>query len=314
MEGLDKALFDKLTVVEGDINPLFQEDSHAIALAVYVDDYGNVSHQEYYPPVGSTQTITYAKDFYYVDSRTGEQSDENTPYEFLEYHIADSIDIDYTICAYVYVPNSMSHRYQTLGYSFVLPVEKLAADSGQTPVPMFYLFDTPDAAAEQSAEDYLAALTKNDTSGLMYESKATLRAEFNSLRNMFLVLGGVLCAVIGLVGVLNFFNAIMTGILSRKREFAVLQAVGMTKRQLKSMLICEGLFYALGASAAALVLSLLLNPLIGGFLENMFWFFRAGFTFLPVLLAVPVFALLGCLIPSIVYGQAARQSIIEQLS
>ncbi len=34
----------------------------------------------------------------------------------------------------------------------------------------------------------------------------------------------------------------------------------------------------------------------------------------PVLLAVPVFALLGCLIPSIVYGQAARQSIIEQLS
>ena len=148
----------------------------------------------------------------------------------------------------------------------------------------------------------------------MYESKATLRAEFNSLRNMFLVLGGVLCAVIGLVGVLNFFNAIMTGILSRKREFAVLQAVGMTKRQLKSMLICEGLFYALGASAAALVLSLLLNPLIGGFLENMFWFFRAGFTFLPVLLAVPVFALLGCLIPSIVYGQAARQSIIEQLS
>ena len=56
----------------------------------------------------------------------------------------------------------------------MLPVEKLAADSGQTPVPMFYLFDTPDAAAEQSAEDYLNALTKNDTSGLMYESKATL--------------------------------------------------------------------------------------------------------------------------------------------
>ena len=232
IEGLDKILFDKLTVVEGDINALFQEDSHAIALAVYVDDYGNVSHQEYYPPVGSTQTISYVKDSYYVDSRTGEKSDENTPYEFLEYHIADSVDIDYTICAYVYVPNSMSHRYQTLGYSLVLPVEKLAADSGHTPVPMFYLFDTPDAAAEQSAEAYLNALTKNDPSGLMYESKATLRTEFEDMRKMFLLLGGVLCAVIGLVGVLNFFNAIMTGILSRKREFAVLQAVGMTNASL----------------------------------------------------------------------------------
>ena len=312
-EGLDRALFDKLTVIEGDISPLFQENSHAIALAVYVDDYGNVSHQEFYPPIGSTQTVTYVKDFCFVDSRTGEESDENTPYEFLEQRITDSMDIDYTICAYVYIPNSMSHRYQTLGYSFVLPVEKLAADSGQAPVPMFYLFDTPDAAAEQSAEAYLDALTGN-TSGLMYESKATLRAEFENFRYMFLLLGGILCAVIGLVGVLNFFNAIMTGILSRKREFAVLQAVGMTKRQLKSMLVCEGLFYALGASAAALVLSLLLNPLIGSFLENMFWFFRAGFTFTPVLLAIPVFALLGCLIPSLVYGQAARQSIIEQLS
>lgn len=313
IEGLDRALFDKLTVIEGDISALFQENSHAIALAVYMDDYGNVSHQEYYPPIGSTQTVTYVKDFCFVDSRTGEESDENTPYEFLEQRITDSMDIEYTICAYVYIPNSMSHRYQTLGYSFVLPVEKLAADSGQTPIPMFYLFDTPDAAAEQSAEDYLDALAGN-TSGLMYESKSTLRAEFESFRYMFLLLGGILCAVIGLVGVLNFFNAIMTGILSRKREFAVLQAVGMTKRQLKSMLVCEGLFYALGASAAALVLSLLLNPLIGSFLENMFWFFRAGFTFIPVLLAVPVFALLGCLIPSLVYGQAARQSIIEQLS
>ena len=67
--------------------------------------------------------------------------------------------------------------------------------------------------------------------------------EFTRFKNMFLICGGALCAIIGLVGILNFFNAIMTGILSRKREFAVLQSVGMTKRQLKLMLIYEGLFY-----------------------------------------------------------------------
>ena len=43
----------------------------------------------------------------------------------------------------------------------------------------------------------------------------------------------------------------MTGILSRRREFAVLQAVGMTNRQLKTMLIYEGLFYAMSSVAAA---------------------------------------------------------------
>ena len=147
----------------------------------------------------------------------------------------------------------------------------------------------------------------------MYESKTTLRAEFKSYQNMFLLLGGLLCAIIGLVGVLNFFNAIMTGILSRKREFAVLQAVGMTNRQLRAMLIYEGLFYALSSAAAALVLSFLLNPLVGDLLEHMFWFFSARFTIVPVLLAIPIFALLGWLIPNVMYNHTARCSIVEQL-
>ncbi|MFR2606481.1 MAG: FtsX-like permease family protein [Waltera sp.] len=55
----------------------------------------------------------------------------------------------------------------------------------------------------------------------------------------------------------------MTGILSRRREFAVLQAVGMTNRQLKTMLIYEGLFYAMSSVAAAFILSLAVGPLAG---------------------------------------------------
>lgn len=50
---------------------------------------------------------------------------------------------------------------------------------------------------------------------MMYESKAKVRADFRQ----FTVMGGTLCAVIGIVGVLNFFNAVMTGILSRQKEF-----------------------------------------------------------------------------------------------
>ena len=127
------------------------------------------------------------------------------------------------------------------------------------------------------------------------------------------MLGGLLCAIIGLVGILNFFNAIMTGILSRKREFAVLQAVGMTNQQLKTMLVYEGLFYALSSAVVALVLSFVLNPLVGDLLENMFWFFSAKFTIVPVIIAIPIFALIGWLIPSGMYDHAAKHSIVEQL-
>lgn len=314
IEGLDDALFEKLTAIEGDLSPLFRENTNAIAICVSVDDYGNPYQLESLPALGDTQTITYVDEAWYIDSRTGEKISDDTPEEFQEYYVASSHDVDYTICAYVIVPHSMSYRYRFMpGYSLILPVEKLSGDSGQSVVPLFYLFDTPDSAAEEAAESYLAELTAGDLSGIMYESKATIRAEFRSFQNMFLLLGGLLCAIIGLVGVLNFFNAVLTGILSRKREFAVLQAVGMTNGQLKAMLIYEGLFYALSAAAAALLLSLLLNPLAGGMLENMFWFFDSDFTIGPVLIAFPVFALLGWLIPSAMYGQTARSSVVERL-
>ena len=313
IEGLDKSLFDKLTVVEGDISPLLQDDTNAIAVVVPTDDYGNVSNLDFYPPVGSTQTITYIDEGYYIDSRTGNLCDENTPAEYMQFQLSASHDVDYTVCAYVTVPYSMSFRYYSRGYSFVLPIEKLNNDSQHESIPMFYLFDTSDDIAEASAENYLTDLTADDLSGLMYESKATLRAEFEGFQNMFLLLGGLLCAIIGLVGILNFFNTIMTGILSRKREFAVLQAVGMTSKQLKAMLVYEGLFYALSSALCALVLSFVINPLVGDLLENMFWFFSGKFTIVPVIIAIPIFALLGWLIPYAMYNQAAKYSIVEQL-
>ncbi len=313
IEGLDDSLFDKLTVVEGDISPLFQDGTNAIAVVVSTDDYGNVSNLDDYPPVGSVQTITYIDEGDYIDSRNGNLCDENTPTEYMQFQLSESHDVDYTVCAYVIVHNSMSFRYYSPGYSFVLPIEKLNHDSRQESIPMFYLFDTPDDISEASAESYLADLTADDLSGLMYESKATLRAEFYGFQNMFLLLGGLLCAIIGLVGVLNFFNAIMTGILSRKREFAVLQAVGMTGRQLKAMLVYEGLFYALSSALSAFVLSLVLNPLVGDLLENMFWFFSAKFTIAPVIIAIPIFALLGWLIPYVMYDHTSKHSIVEQL-
>ena len=313
MEGLDESLFDKLTVVEGDIFPLFQEGTNAIAVVVSTDDYDNVSNLDFYPPVGSTQTITYIDEGHYIDSRTGNLCDENTPAEYVQLQLSSSHDVDYTVCAYVIVPYSMSSRHYSPGYSFVLPIEKLNHDSMQESIPMFYLFDTPDDISEASAENYLADLTADDLSGLMYESKATLRAEFESFQTMFLLLGGLLCAIIGLIGILNFFNAIMTGILSRKREFAVLQAVGMTNKQLKAMLVYEGLFYALSSALSALVLSFVINPLVGDLLENMFWFFSAKFTIVPVIIAIPIFALLGWLVPHVMYNHAAKCSVVEQL-
>lgn len=312
MEGLDETLFDKINVVEGDISSLFSEDSNAIAIVMYVDDYGKIINHDY-PKLGEQYTITYIDEDYYIDSRTGKLCDENTPEEYMKYCVADSHDVEYTVCAYVTVPYAMGHRYGIMGNNALLTVDKLRKDSKQTVIPMFYLFDTPDVLSEVAAEEYLAKLTDGAESKLMYESKASIRAEFAGFKNMFTVLGGVLCMIIGIVGVLNFFNAIMTGILARRREFAVLQSVGMTNRQLKKMLIFEGLFYALGSAMLALILSVVITPIAGNMFEKIFWFFSAKYTVIPILVVIPVFVILGWLVPSLVYGQTMKYSVVERL-
>ncbi len=202
---------------------------NAIAVAAETDDNGNCMNGDSLPKPGDTVTVTYIDEGYFIDSRTGEKSSENTPGEYIKYKVARSHDVRYTVCAVVSVPYSMSFRYSELSsIDAVINSERLRADSDAEIFPMFYMFDAPDRSAEDGDEAFLEELTSSPSSSLMYESKATVRAEFEGFRNMFTLLGGVLCVITGLVGILNFFNSIMTGMMSRRREFAVLQSIGMT--------------------------------------------------------------------------------------
>ena len=159
-------------------------------------------------------------------------------------------DVDYTVAALVTVPSALSYRYYGSD-EFILNDETFVQDTGTDSV-MYYAFDTTDEA-NAAMESFLADYTGNVNPELDYESKATYATEFESMRSMFLLLGGALSFIVGLVGVLNFFNAVLTGIIARRRELAVLQAVGMTGRQLRAMLVWEGLLYALGAAGLALL-------------------------------------------------------------
>ena len=58
------------------------------------------------------------------------------------------------------------------------------------------------------------------------------------------LVGNLLGIIFGVAGVLNLINTLVTTILIRRHEFATMQSIGMTRRQLRSMLVHEGLFYA----------------------------------------------------------------------
>ncbi|MCM1089973.1 MAG: ABC transporter permease [Butyrivibrio sp.] len=310
VEALDDALVDKLVVYEGELAPLRDASVKAIAVAASMDDSGRLESDNLH--LGDRLPVTYTE-YTITDSRTGEPCGEEVPVEFWE--VQEEIrEEEYTVCALVGIPYGLSYRFSlNNAVKAILTSDALRQDSGQELHAMLYAFDTPDETAEADAEAFLADYTAGESSDVMYESKALLREDFESFRDTFLILGGALSFIVGLVGVLNFFNAILTGIVTRRHEFAMLQSVGMTGGQLQKMLMYEGIFYAVSAGGLSLLLCLAFRPLVQGLLENTFWFISFRYTLAPVLCAVPVFFLLGALLPLIVYRFTKGRSIVERL-
>lgn len=310
--GMEQYALNKLTVLEGDLSKLQEPGGRYIAAVYSDDDYGNPQMDSHWAKVGDTVTLRYVEEYEYYDPDTGEILDPgNIPDDQpFRYRAKAYRDIDYEVAALVTVPHSLSYRYYGTD-EFVLNDQTFIQDSGTSEV-MYYACDVSDEATAYM-EKYLSDLTSEQMTQLNYESKATYVAKFDSFRNMFLMLGGVLSLIVGLVGVLNFLNAILTGILTRRRELAMLQSIGMTGRQLKIMLIWEGLYYGLGAVAMSLALSLAAGPLLSKVLESTFWFFTYHFTALPILSLAPIFAVLGIAVPLVVYRMVAKRSVVERL-
>ena len=297
--GLESTVFSKLKVYEGDIAKL----SESRYIAVEKNDFFKL---------GDKITFNYTDKYEYINTQTGAVYTEfdSIPineYEFIEIN-KETHKVEYEIAAVVDVPYAFGYRFSMDTPLFITSDEDLFAQSEYCK-PLYIAFDTTDEA-EAEMEKFLADYTETNT--LSYTSRATEAVSFESFKRMFVILGTALSIIVGLIGVLNFINTMITSINSRQRELAALQAMGMTGRQLCAMLIWEGVIYIGGAVVAALVLNLITIPL-GSLVEEIFWFCDYSFTIIPLVAAIPVFVIMGTIIPAIVYKTLTKKSIVERL-
>ena len=68
--------------------------------------------------------------------------------------------------------------------------------------------------------------------------------------------------VIALIGITNIFNTITTNMTLRKREFAMLQSIGMTKKEFKRMIKLESIFYCTKALIIGIPIGCILSYII----------------------------------------------------
>lgn len=172
--------------------------------------------------------------------------------------------------------------FQDVGLFYVSPdtIHEVSSYNWTTHISVFCAHDN-----ERAVQNSLQELVNRNTN-------LTLKVyldDFSMIENwMNAIMGSVygVCLFLFLFGILNMVNILITSMIVRKQEFALLQAVGMSGKQLRSMLYQEGL----GISLKSLLVSVILGVVCGYGLSYLgrdilsFKFISFHFSVFPVLL------------------------------
>lgn len=181
------------------------------------------------------------------------------------------------------------------------------------PTLLTYGFNV-DEALQPQMEEFLSSYVSENTS-VAYTSTKLLKEQLDSVRSMILVIGGLIGCIMAFAGLINFTNMIITNIITRRHEFATMQSIGMTGKQLRRLMVYEGIYYAVGADiiggavAAILAVTVLKSALNG----PSMWFFTLNITLVPVMVIGVLYLLLAAVIPLIVLHFFNKGTVVERL-
>lgn len=276
--------------------------------------------QDQYLLAGSYDARQFAEGDSVIAVGPAIEKEERASYQALPTaSVGDKITIEgkaYTVMAVVCPVNSIDDGAMENGggtgfsLSFILPSETFQSLWPENTLRKLF-FNIEDTHVTD-AQDMLDEYTKHTDSSLPVTSRQTIEKQYKAETRASAVMGNAISIIIALVGVLNFVNSMVTAIVSRKKEFAMIQSVGMTKRQLCRMLMYEGLYYAvITLIASFLISSLAVGIGVRAMVEGGYTTFH--FTLLPLVLCTPVILLFAVCIPFFCFKNLEKQSIVERL-
>lgn len=238
------------------------------------------------------------------------ESQDNLP----TYSVGETLEIEGNVFTVMAVLRPLYPMVEGTSPVFDLPIvmpadvyTELWPDSN---LRKFYFNVTDDMM--EYASNLLTEYQQNVAIGMNVTSRQTMIEQYEAETRSSAVMGYAISIIVALVGILNFVNSMVTAIISRKKEFAMMQSVGMTKRQLRMMLIYEGIYYA----GMTLVISYILGSItVGVIVPTMVagGFSTFHFTLLPLAICTPVLIAFAVVIPYFCFKNLEKQSIVERL-
>lgn len=167
-----------------------------------------------------------------------------------------------------------------------------------------------DEPFSKSVETSIKKLVENHNS-ISTDSKLERYSEMKNAENQITVLGGSLGLIIMLLAISNYLNMMSESIQNRSKEFAILESVGMTRKQIKTMIVFESLCYA----TLSIILSLIIGLPTSYVVFKNFNIYRLPFAF-PIIKNLLLFLviIITCMATSLlIFSKSKSETIIELL-
>lgn len=309
--GYSEELLSNLKVLEGALDvEKFRTGDYVLLTRILGKEFLQAEDHVYRP--GDTVTVEMVTE----DTEVHEITDAAG--EIIDVTYSDLAQKEYEVMAIVEIPGSMSlDGHIANGCDIVLPMSAFMTDEEGEAKPDGFAkcFTVSYQVRDEDQADFEAVIKEytDHNTNMGYVSKDSLKAEFENMITVMATVGISLAVVVALIGILNFVNAAITQIISRKREFAMLQSIGMTNAQLQKTLICEGVGYVVISGVISFVLGSVLSWLILRALNDVIRFFEYRFQILPFVIMIPILMLVAVLVPIGAYRNLRKKSIVERL-
>lgn len=117
-----------------------------------------------------------------------------------------------------------------------------------------------------------------------------------------------------ILGLVNYLNTVITNILSRRQEIAVLESIGITRKQLRKMLITEGITYSVIVSTLLITLGSGIIILSFKILKSNVKYAKFTFPYIPMVVIIIFLFIICVIVPIVIYKKMETESVIERLN
>ena len=153
-------------------------------------------------------------------------------------------------------------------------------------------------------------LTKTEWS---YKSPIGMMEEFNQMTYSMNLLGSGAAILLIVIGLINFINVMLTGVVARKNEFAVMESIGTSKKQIKKILTLEGGIYALVTTGLIMTLGNAFLLLVADAVPHIADYAKFEYPFALVICLIFAIFIICLSVPAIVYRAVSKETVIERL-